>query len=183
MVRGVQHGFYAEALRAHPRFLFKPRTFGTISVTLTSSALLRTGVVKTFRYPHRDLRMQYQYADFEFAMCALRILVIVGVVAIISYAAKSRAMFVAGALGSLLGCVAPHGGIHINGTAEAVYMGQLHFTASNIFWWGIIGATFGCLAVAGIQRFKPTSQYSLSALIATMTVIAIVLGLLQIANR
>ena len=95
--------------------------------------------------------MQYQYADFEFAMCALRILVIVGLVAIISYAAKSRAMFVAGALGSLLGCVAPHGGIHINGTAEAVYMGQLHFTVSNIFWWGIIGATFGCLAVAGIQ--------------------------------
>ena len=35
---------------AHPRFLFKPRTFGMISVTLTSSASLRSGVVKTFRY-------------------------------------------------------------------------------------------------------------------------------------
>ena len=34
---------------AHPRFLFKPRTFGMISVTLKSSASLRTGVVKTFR--------------------------------------------------------------------------------------------------------------------------------------
>ena len=34
---------------AHPRFLFKPRTLGMISVTLTSSASLRSGVVKTFR--------------------------------------------------------------------------------------------------------------------------------------
>ena len=34
---------------AHPRTLFKPRTLGTIFVTLTSSASLRTGVVKTFR--------------------------------------------------------------------------------------------------------------------------------------
>ena len=34
---------------AHPRFLLKPRTFGMIVVTLTSSASLRTGVVKTFR--------------------------------------------------------------------------------------------------------------------------------------
>ena len=34
---------------AHPRFLFKPRTLGTTFVTLTSSASLRTGVVKTFR--------------------------------------------------------------------------------------------------------------------------------------
>ena len=35
---------------AHPRFLFKPRTFGMIIVTLTSSASLWTGVVKTFRW-------------------------------------------------------------------------------------------------------------------------------------
>ena len=36
---------------AHPRFLFKPRTFGMMFVTLTPSASLWTGVVKTFRYP------------------------------------------------------------------------------------------------------------------------------------
>ena len=35
---------------AHPRTLFKPRTFGMIFVTLTSPASLWTGVVKTFRY-------------------------------------------------------------------------------------------------------------------------------------
>ena len=127
--------------------------------------------------------MQYDYADFEFMMCAIRILVIVGVVAVISYAAKSRAMFIAGTLGSLLGIVAPHGGIHINGTAEAVYMGQLHFTASNMLWWGIIGASIGCLVVAGIQRFKPTSQYTLRTILAVTTVVAVVFGLMQLANR
>ena len=35
---------------AQPRFMFKPRTRGMIFVTLTSSASLRTGVVKTFRW-------------------------------------------------------------------------------------------------------------------------------------
>ena len=34
---------------AHPRFLFKPRTFGMIFVTFTSSSSLWTGVVNTFR--------------------------------------------------------------------------------------------------------------------------------------
>ena len=37
--------------RGHLRFLFKSRTFGMIFVTLTSFASLRTGAVKTFRYP------------------------------------------------------------------------------------------------------------------------------------
>ena len=35
---------------AHPRTLVEPRTFGMIFVTLTSSASLRSGVAKTFRY-------------------------------------------------------------------------------------------------------------------------------------
>ena len=34
---------------AHPRSLFKPRTFGKMFVTLSSSASLWSGVVKTFR--------------------------------------------------------------------------------------------------------------------------------------
>ena len=42
---------------AHPRSLFTPRTFGTISVTLTSSASLWTGVVKTFRWASQ-IKMQ-----------------------------------------------------------------------------------------------------------------------------
>ena len=47
---------------AHPRFLFKPRTFGMISVTLTSSALLWTGVVKTFRCAatHRTMEIIFE---------------------------------------------------------------------------------------------------------------------------
>ena len=41
---------------AHPRSLFKPRTFGKIFVTLTSSASSRTGVVKTFRCANLALK-------------------------------------------------------------------------------------------------------------------------------
>ena len=47
--RALRLHFSPMETAAHPRFLFKPRTFGTIFVTLTSSASLRTGVVKTFR--------------------------------------------------------------------------------------------------------------------------------------
>lgn len=123
--------------------------------------------------------MEYEYADIEFAMCAIRVLAIIGVVAVISFFAKSRAMFVAGALGSLLGCVAPHGGIHINGTAEAIYMGHLHFTAAQMLWWGVTGASIACLAVAIYQRFKPRFQFSLRTLLATTSIVAILLGLIQ----
>ena len=42
---------------AHPRSLFKPRPFGKMSVTLTSSASLQTGVVKTFRCVTQIARM------------------------------------------------------------------------------------------------------------------------------
>ena len=41
---------------AHPRTLFKQRTLGMISMTLTSSASLRTGVVKTFRCADEPMR-------------------------------------------------------------------------------------------------------------------------------
>ena len=47
---------------AHPRFLFKPRTFGMIIVTLTSSASLWTGVVKTFRYVPQVIAAPMDYA-------------------------------------------------------------------------------------------------------------------------
>ena len=43
---------------AHPRFLFKQRTFDMMFVTLTSSPSFRTGVVKTFRCAARQSRME-----------------------------------------------------------------------------------------------------------------------------
>ena len=129
--RVCQHGFYARPA-AHLATLSTRDGLGTISVVQTLSASFQGGVVKTFRCPLRGFRLQYEYADFEFAMSAIRVLAIVCVVAFVSYAAKSRSIFLAGTLGSLLGCVAPHGYTHINGTAEACYMGYLHWTASKI---------------------------------------------------
>ena len=47
---------------AHPRFLFKPRTLGMMFVTLTPSASLWTGVVKTFRYVPQTIGALMDYA-------------------------------------------------------------------------------------------------------------------------
>ena len=48
---GVQHGFYAEALRAHLRPLATIAGFGTISRSSGIVRFVQGGVVKTFRYP------------------------------------------------------------------------------------------------------------------------------------
>ena len=48
---------------AHPRFLFRLRTFGMMFVTLTPSASLWTGVVKTFRYANETNSMQTVRGD------------------------------------------------------------------------------------------------------------------------
>ena len=47
---------------AHPRSLFKPRTFGKMFVTLSSSASLWSGVVKTFRCAatHRTMEIIFE---------------------------------------------------------------------------------------------------------------------------
>ena len=48
---------------AHPRTLFKSRSPGMMSMTFTSSALLRTGVVKTFRCADEANRESIRIAD------------------------------------------------------------------------------------------------------------------------
>ena len=48
--RLLRWNFAPTKTAALPRSLFKPRRLGMISVTLASSASLRTGVVKTFRW-------------------------------------------------------------------------------------------------------------------------------------
>ena len=50
---------------AHPRSLFKPRTFGMMILTLTSSASLWSGVVKTFRCLSLAYRMRTQFRVFD----------------------------------------------------------------------------------------------------------------------
>ena len=47
--RGMQHGFYAEALRAHLRSLATLAGLGTISRNSDIARFVQGGVVKTFR--------------------------------------------------------------------------------------------------------------------------------------
>ena len=50
----VQHGFYAEALRAHLRFLATVAGLGTISCSSDIVRFVQGGVVKTFRYTPKE---------------------------------------------------------------------------------------------------------------------------------
>ena len=63
---------------AHPRFLFKPRTFGMTFVTFTSSASLRTGVVKTFRWQTQVKRWATRIIELLLVLTVFSVLVFVG---------------------------------------------------------------------------------------------------------
>jgi len=80
----------------------------------------------------------YEYSDIKFAMCAFRVLGIILVVAVAAFALKSRAVFVAGSLGSFLGYVIPEPSICIDGTAEGCFMGRLDWSASHVLSWGSV---------------------------------------------
>ncbi len=89
--------------------------------------------------------MSYDLHQIEFAMCWLRVLVIIGAVALVSYAARSRGVFLAGTLGSLLGFVVLEPVVYAQYTsAEAAVMGWLDDAASHALFYGIFGAAAGC---------------------------------------
>ena len=50
MVRVTQHGFYAQALRAHLPYLATRAGIGTISSNSGIARFVQGGVVKTFRW-------------------------------------------------------------------------------------------------------------------------------------
>lgn len=118
----------------------------------------------------------YEYADIKFAMCAIRVLGIILVVAIVAFGLKSRAVFVAGTFGSLLGYIVPEPGIHINGTAEACFMGYLNWTAGHILSCGMVGAVLASGVVVAFQALQRAGripkQYSLRTLLLAITAIA-----------
>jgi hypothetical protein len=130
------------------------------------------------------ISMNYDYGDIEFAMCAIRVLAIVAVVAVVSYAFGSRAMFLAGSLGSLLGYVAPHGREYASGMLEAIFISQLQWTAGHILGYGVFGAFVACAAVAGLRAIpRSKARYSLRALLITMTVIAAIAALVRLMSE
>ena len=92
------------------------------------------------------------YHEILFAMCAVRILTIIGIVAVIAFATKSRAVLAAGALGSLLGYVVPERREYADGTAEAVFMYNLQVSADHILWCGVVGALLAVTSTLMVRR-------------------------------
>jgi hypothetical protein len=102
------------------------------------------------------------YRDFEAAACNLRVLTVVLIVAIVSYCMKSRLAFVFGSLGSLLGYVTPARRIHVNGTAEAVWMENIKNSAEHFLISGLFGATLGITLAAIIVRLYKQVDFETS---------------------
>jgi hypothetical protein len=99
----------------------------------------------------------HAYHEILSATCAVYVLSIVGVVAVVAFVAKSRIIFLAGSLGSLLGYFLPEGGIYPNGTAEAIFMVHLEFSADHVFWHGVFGAVVATVITALVlQRLRTT---------------------------
>jgi hypothetical protein len=126
--------------------------------------------------------MGYSYAQIELATCALRVLFIALVVAFVAFAVKSRAVFVAGTIGSLLGFVVPQATAHISGTPEGVYLAYLAGSANHVLLWGIAGATVACVGALFVRsRFWRTRfQYSLRTLLIIVTVASLIGALVRL---
>lgn len=126
----------------------------------------------------------YEYSDIIFAMCAIRVLGIILVVAVAAFALKSRAVFVAGSLGSFLGYVIPEPSICIDGTAEGCFMGRLDWSASHVLSWGICGAVVAVGVVLAFQTLQRAgripNQYSLRSLLFAITAMAAMLAIIRL---
>lgn len=97
----------------------------------------------------------YYYSDVEFAMCAIRVLGIILVVAFVAFALKSRAVLLAGSFGSLLGYIIPENRGWSNGwagNAEELYLGLLERSAAHVFLWGIVGAGVASVVAFQVSR-------------------------------
>ncbi len=125
----------------------------------------------------------YDYADINFAMRAVRVLGIIFVVAITAFALRSRAVLVAGSVGSLLGYIVPERDIYIDGTAEGCFMAYLEWNAGHVLSWGIGGAIVASAAIMTFQALRRAGrvpkQYSLRALLLATAVIAALAAIIR----
>lgn len=126
--------------------------------------------------------MIYSREQIELAMCVIRVLPIIALVAVASFAVKSRTAFLLGSAGALLGFAVPepYAFTHYS-SGEAAYMGSLTDAADHVLFWGMIGACAGfagptCLPRA-VRRLR--FQLSLRTSLIVMTAVALVLGLIR----
>ena len=109
----------------------------------------------------------YSYQEIEFAMCGIRILLLIILVSFASYFAKSRLMFLLGCAGCFLGLVVP-----MTQRTSQTFESSLHWTASHIFGWGLIGGIIGC-CVALVITNQTQKQFSIRTLLITTAAVAL----------
>ena len=123
-----------------------------------------------------------EYAAFEFATPAIRVLLIILAVALLSYAMKSRLMFFAGLSGSFLGYVMPKlYTLRVSGTLDGIVRTHVEYRTAHIVRFGTIGAIVACGIVAAIHfRRNPQSRYSAGGILLVMAAIAIMIWACQL---
>ncbi len=125
--------------------------------------------------------MNYDYHDIQFAMCTVGILKLIAVVALISYAAKSRLAFLVGGLGCCLGLLITQPIVYANySSVEGAYLGSLTASNNHVLSYGIVGSVFGCGVVVAIRSIKHRYiiQFSIRTLLLVTTASAILIGIL-----
>ena len=88
--------------------------------------------------------MVYEREQIDLAMCGVRLLPIVALVAIGSYVARSRIAFLLGLAGAFIGLIVPARIVYAQYSGvDAAYMGSLADSANHVLFYGIIGASIG----------------------------------------
>ena len=127
---------------------------GSGNARVQDSAFVPSPVIRDVAYQARSSQiMSYDPDQIELAMCAIRVLAIIGAVAIVSYATRSRIVFLTGGIGSMLGFVVPEPVMYADySSTEAAFLASLNDTASHVLYYGIIGASAGCAAGILLSR-------------------------------
>ena len=124
----------------------------------------------------------FDCAQIEFAMWGVRVLVIIALAAIGSYAAKSRIAFLLGFAGAFLGLVIPEPVVHAQyRDAEAAHMAGLTDAADHVGFYGIIGATVGWGSGVYLEwlRRRKRLQFGLRTVLLVMTALAAIMGVVR----
>jgi hypothetical protein len=125
--------------------------------------------------------MNNEYDAFEFATIAIRILLIIAAVAMLSCAMKSRLMFFAGLLGSFCGYIVPYStGNRVSGDWHGIVLSHIEWRMEHVLNHGILGAILACGIIAAVQFYRnPKIQYSICAILLVTAAIALTIGTSQ----
>ncbi len=117
----------------------------------------------------------------DVAAQAVIVLTLVLGVAVFAYVSRSRATFLLGSVGSLLGLVIPQPRVYAQyASIEGEAMGYLRDVTGHVLFWGVIGAILA--SAAARHLFPPRAprrslaRFSLGGLLIAVAIIAILIA-------